>query len=934
MIVWIAAAAVGVLACTLVIFLLVKKKLSRTWGVSLLICALLLAGTGGAGAVGELRSQAEEYGYIYLALCYLEQQNTDPAALYLKRAADRSGYYLTAAQTLLEQMRGNSTVAQLRLGVLEDLQDGSKERSLGMTWLQTWDQTENGLQSVTTALRGQLPLSKRDKAKLDRMFAIESGGWYEEEQSDTEGTLLLQINQALGQQNWHSALNSAVALVRDNTSVSNRLLLAEVIADVTYSGGELNTYQFTDMDQPVGKDSQAREVEELMAQYQEVQEEMTLVQQEILLADGEERDRLADQSAELTEKADALLLQAGNIFALRALNSIADIHSLEAQVVRARLYFAMRSYQESIDALCSAAGSIQSSLSANQSLVNSLRLVKQVYETQGEVGVDTPEFREEMQVLLGSVHPELIQLGLTPLATDMAERIVSDQKTYGSGLYVVGLDSADYPKIRVRLGGQEEVIESIVHKDMVVVNDTRTTIENYEVEYSSQDDQLNSICFVVDTSGSMGGTPIADARDALDQFLTDMSGSAELALVKFESSAETLVDLTSSVGAMRTAVSGLASGGGTDITAGITEGTAVLSGANGARTMIMMTDGQSNVDLNVVQTAADQGITIFTVGFGDVNDDLLQSIADMTGGQYIRADSSTELINVYSSLQGLIGNTVTVTYTVKNTENEVRYFYLMDEERNRSVRREYVVGEEELQQAAPAVTVSSPPVLQTRENLDRMLQYQADATFQATYSGTGLDLATAAQLGDYACTIDSQSEGYLRLLAPAGMPNGIYDLTIQTGDGESFTFPGMLAIGWQMNCRNYRAGSLQIAAGQALRLDGNQLILGGSVQLTEAIPQDGQTVNTLDLRLDGVLIFPGAPLPEMTLAGDGTVQQVSYDQLDLGDTGEAEGQGTLTLNGRDKAYADYIDTVILRDTLRLEYDAAQSHILSGEEVIA
>ena len=62
-----------------------------------------------------------------------------------------------------------------------------------------------------------------------------------------------------------------------------------------------------------------------------------------------------------------------------------------------------------------------------------------------------------------------------------------------------------------------------------------------------------------------------------------------------------------------------------------------------------MTDGQSSIDLGAVQEAVDQGITIFTIGFGGAVDEVLQTIADMSGGQYIRADSSTELINVYSS---------------------------------------------------------------------------------------------------------------------------------------------------------------------------------------------------------------------------------------------------------------------------------------------
>lgn len=926
-------AAVGVLCCALVILLLKKKKLSKAWGASLLVCALIVSCAGAAGVVRQLQKRTEEYSYIYVALCYLERRQPEPAALYLKRVTEYKDYHLTAAQTLLEQVRGNDTVAQLRLDILENMQDGSQEQHSSLTGLRTWNQVEGGLESVTACLRDQLPLSESQREKLDLSFAMEAGNWYAGEQImdfvGLEKRLLLQINQSLGRQDWHSALTAAIQLVEQKASVSNRLLLAEVIADVTYSDGGISTYQFASDNAPVDPDTQAQESEALMERYQSIASELTLLEQKMTLADEAEREKLAEQSAQLSEEAEEILLQAENIFALRALNSIADIHSLEAQVVRARLYYAMHNYQQAVDTLTSAAGSVQTFLSGNQSLVNSLRLVSQVYESDGEIGVDTPEFREELQVLLGSVHPQLVQLALTPLATDFVERIISDQKTYGSGLYVVSLDESQYPRIRVQLGGKSEAIETIIEKKQVAVHDTRSTIESYEVEYDSQGTGLNSVCFVVDTSGSMGGSPIQNAREALNQFLNEMPENMEAALVKFESHAETLVELTPSVSTLKNAVSSLSDSGGTDITAGIAEGTAALSSAQGARTMIMMTDGQSDVNLDVVQAAVDQGITIFTIGFGDVRDDLLQSIADMSGGQYIRADSSTELINVYSSLQGIIGNTVTVTYTVENTEDVVRYFFLMDEQHNRSVRREYYISQEEASQGEPAVQLNSTPELQTREYLDRMLQ-QEEASFPINYSGTGLELVTAAYVGDYACEIDWQSTNFLRLNVPTQIPNGVFAVTLQVQSGETYSFPDMLVVGWGLNCWNYRAGSLHLTTNQALRLEDDLLILGSSVQLSGLPAEDG-TVNTLDLRLDGILMFPGANLPELAEDEDGTVQQTVLDQIDLGDAGTGQGRGVLKLNRDDKAYANYVDAVILDGVLRLEYAAEQSRITAGEE---
>lgn len=920
-------AVAGVLTCALAAALLWKKKLPGAWGVSLLVCALILSGVGGTGIVRQFQNRTEEYSYIYLALCYLEQRQTDPAALYLKRVTNNTGYHLTAAQTLLEQVRGNDTIARLRLDVLKNIQDGSEAQGNGLARLQTWNQMDDGLRSVTVALRAQLPLSERKRLELDQSFALENSVWTGD-MPDGENALLMQVNQSLGRQDWTGALSCAVQLVREDASESNRLLLAEVIADATFSNCDISTYQFTD-DWTAEKDTQAREAKKLMEHYAQLEDELALAEQERLIADETERDALANKCADLAEEAEETLRSAENIFALRALNSIADIHSLEAQVVRARLYYAMRSYQEAIDILCDSAQSVQTVLSRNRSLVNALKLVSQVYETEGEVGVDTPEFREEVQVLLGSVHPELIHLSLTPLASSFTERIVNDQKIYGAGLYVVGLDASQYPRIQVRLGGQAEDIEAVIEKKMIVLNDTRVSVETYEVEYSNEQERLNSVCFVVDTSGSMGGTPIQDAKDALEQFLDQVSGNTELALVKFESSADTLVELTSSAGTLKPAISNLNGGGGTDITAGIAEGTNVLRKAHGARTMIMMTDGQSDVDLNVVQEAANQGITIFTVGFGGAVDDILQTIADMTGGQYIRADSSTELVNIYGSLQGLIGNTITITYTVENTEDETRYFFLMNERRNHSVRKEYLVGEELWEKDEPAVTLSSVPVLQTREYLDRLSQ-QPGAVFRARYSGTGLDTVNAVWAGDYACVIADQNEDSLQVDVPAQIPNGIYEIRLQTQDSEEYAFPEMLAVGDQLFCQNYRAGSLRITAGQALRLGEDLLVLGNGVQLSET-PTSDSSVNTLSLRLEGLLMFPGANLPAVTYDEAGNVQRIVLDQIDLGGTGTGQARGILRINGDDKAYVNYASTVILENRITLEYDVENSRFAAGEE---
>lgn len=123
--------------------------------------------------------------------------------------------------------------------------------------------------------------------------------------------------------------------------------------------------------------------------------------------------------------------------------------------------------------------------------------------------------------------------------------------------------------------------------------------------------------------------------------------------------------------------------------------------------MLLMTDGQSGLDQSVVEQAVQQGVVIHTIGFGSVNDQLLQEIADATGGQYIRAESSTELVSVYASLAGVIGNSVQLRYTAPDPETDSgRYFFVSVSDGKSSVRVDYTLPVEE--KVLPAVTGVSP----------------------------------------------------------------------------------------------------------------------------------------------------------------------------------------------------------------------------------
>ncbi|MDO4181996.1 MAG: VWA domain-containing protein [Coriobacteriia bacterium] len=141
------------------------------------------------------------------------------------------------------------------------------------------------------------------------------------------------------------------------------------------------------------------------------------------------------------------------------------------------------------------------------------------------------------------------------------------------------------------------------------------------------------------------------------------SGSAaEVAVGTFSSSASTAVASTSDYDSAISAIQGLRASGSTNMLAGLKEGIGQLSGKSGTKTMIFLSDGldtSGNSDSEILAAAdeaADQGITVHTIGFGSgssIDSALLQEIADRTGGTYSHEDPSSATsaaVGVYATM--------------------------------------------------------------------------------------------------------------------------------------------------------------------------------------------------------------------------------------------------------------------------------------------
>lgn len=155
-----------------------------------------------------------------------------------------------------------------------------------------------------------------------------------------------------------------------------------------------------------------------------------------------------------------------------------------------------------------------------------------------------------------------------------------------------------------------------------------------------------SLAVVLDTSGSMTGEKIADARRAVLDLVDRMRDDDRVALVTYNDHVDHVEPLrrVADVRAlMHTIVPNIEAAGGTNIPAGLAQGTTLLSDAPGdtVRRIVLISDGRDGSGQTVdviaqgVRGRADDGVTLSSLGVGsDYDEAFMTRVADAGRGNY------------------------------------------------------------------------------------------------------------------------------------------------------------------------------------------------------------------------------------------------------------------------------------------------------------
>jgi Ca-activated chloride channel homolog len=151
-----------------------------------------------------------------------------------------------------------------------------------------------------------------------------------------------------------------------------------------------------------------------------------------------------------------------------------------------------------------------------------------------------------------------------------------------------------------------------------------------------------NLCLVLDHSGSMGGEPLDTVKKAAKDLIDQLADTDYISVVGFDHKSKVVVEnqTLTNPEAIKAKIQSLRAAGGTNIDEGIKLALQELSKAkkNTISQAFVLTDGENehgNNDrcLQFSQLAAEYGMTLHTLGFGDFwNQDVLEKIADAGGG--------------------------------------------------------------------------------------------------------------------------------------------------------------------------------------------------------------------------------------------------------------------------------------------------------------
>jgi Ca-activated chloride channel family protein len=177
-----------------------------------------------------------------------------------------------------------------------------------------------------------------------------------------------------------------------------------------------------------------------------------------------------------------------------------------------------------------------------------------------------------------------------------------------------------------------------------------------------------NLSLVLDKSGSMQGKKIQNLREAAKLVVDRLGPQDTISIVAFSDRKYRIAESqpVTDKDSLKKGIDRIRDGGGTAISGGMSQGLAELDKATGpdrVSRMLLLTDGQTFGDekqcKKLGKQAGDRGIVVNALGLGDDwNEDLLDDIAEASGGRADFIDSPEKIVSFFEQAVQSMQDTV------------------------------------------------------------------------------------------------------------------------------------------------------------------------------------------------------------------------------------------------------------------------------------
>jgi tight adherence protein C len=265
----------------------------------------------------------------------------------------------------------------------------------------------------------------------------------------------------------------------------------------------------------------------------------------------------------------------------------------------------------------------------------------------------------------------LVILGVLGLAG------VAGSADEGTRIAVTQIDAGAFPQVRIVASvtdAQGHAVRGLTAADLTVSEGG--VLQNASIDLASQTSPV-SIALVLDTSGSMAGRPLADAKAAMISLIQTLAPADQAAVITFDVNVRIDRPLTSDKPALVGATNGANAAGNTAIYDGLAAAITVLDKVqNARRAIILLTDGVDNSSktsaTSAVAALAKTQVPTHVIALGnDLDRAALARIASATpGGELIEAPTSSQLATIYAGLSEQLLTQYSVSYQSSSRVSE------------------------------------------------------------------------------------------------------------------------------------------------------------------------------------------------------------------------------------------------------------------------